>query len=713
MIKNCLFAVALLSLALAGGCAKGGNGTGNGISVAISDAGNLSVFYVTQVEQFTAKVTGTSNTAVTWSLSGTACTGSGNPCGTIDANGKYTAPANAPNPAQVTVTATSQADTTKSDSRAVTIKQITVRITPTPANVRVGLTQQFTAVALPDDAPQIFTWTIQNCTGNCGSIDPNTGLYTAPSAVPTPATFSVQAAVPPSLDPSGFNQADATIVKSRLGSSKQATTYAFRFSGFNITGATALAGNFVVATDGQTITSGVEDELTTAGWTPRTLTGFYTPTSNNQGKITLNPSGTSSNTYTVVLDANGDIQMIESDSTGTGSGVIEQVAAPSKFNTATLVGSFVLGFTGVDYLQDKRVGYAAFLPMDGAGNIGMAGGGSTPGLIDINDGGTASTAGDVTGSYSMTNGIGSMTISSVTLNKTFNFNLYAVSGTTKASNPLTVYAISTDTSTNPAVSGTVVFQDPGGAPYNNATFKSSSVVDLTGVDSTGTQSNVSLTLVSTDGSGNLSGSFDQNNAGTILSVSSFSTGYKYSATGSGRYTFQLLGDPTAKTVVPPLPFVLYASGANRGFLLECNLQPPACGSNPNTDTSVMTGTMNPQMKSHIYAASDIPSTYAAATTSSGTSGVCPLAANLLLTWVNPTQGVSGTQYGVQNATQCDASGSVTLTGAYTLNGPGNGTITLTAPAAQSYVIYAIDVSHFLMMDVDKANPNPSIIFAQQ
>jgi hypothetical protein len=51
--------------------------------------------------------------------------------------------------------------------------------------------------------------------------------------------------------------------------------------------------------------------------------------------------------------------------------------------------------------------------------------------------------------------------------------------------------------------------------------------------------------------------------------------------------------------------------------------------------------------------------------------------------------------------------------AYKLNGTGDGTITLTAPAAQSYVIYAIDVSHFLMMDVDKSNTQSSIIFAQQ
>lgn len=706
MIKNCLFAMALLSLALAGGCAKGGNGLGSGISVTISD-GNLAVFYVTQVVQFTAKVTGTSNTAVTWTMTGTACTGNPNPCGTIDANGKYTAPATAPNPAQVTFTATSQADSTRSDSVTVTIKQITVQITPAPANVGLGLSQQFTAVVVPDDAPQTVTWTIANCpqTG-CGSIDQNSGLYTAPTTtVPNPASFSVQAAVPPALDPSGFNQADVTIVKSRLGgNSKVPTTYAFRFSGFNIAGATALAGNFVVATDGRTIASGVEDELTTSGPQHITITGgSYTPVSNNQGTITLS-SGATSNTYTVVFDANGDIQMIESDSNGKGSGVIEQVASPTKLNTAALLGSFVLGFTGMD-VSLKRVGYAAFLPMDGAGCIGngTACSGGTPGFIDINDDGTASSAGDVTGIYSMTNGVGSMQLTSAALGKTFNFNLYGVAGQLTGNNPLTLFAISTDLIGNaPAVSGTVVFQDPKGAPYNNATLKGTSVSGLTGVDSTtGTNTNVALTIATTDSSGNISGTFDQNNAGTITGpAQAFGNGYKYSAagcTGCGRYTVNLLGNPTANPPVP-MQFILYASGANRGFLLD------------QSSKSVMTGTMDLQLKNHTFAASEIAGTYAAAVTSSGTSGVDPIAANLLLTWVNTgacsAQCVNGTQY-------VGTLAGVTLTGAYTLMGTGAGTITLTAPSAQNYVIYAIDLSHFLMMDVDKSNTQSSIIFAQQ
>src|SRR5882762_7367461 len=49
------------------------------------------------VQQFTATVSPNgANQAVTWSLSGAGCTGAS--CGTIDATGKYTAPANIPNP---------------------------------------------------------------------------------------------------------------------------------------------------------------------------------------------------------------------------------------------------------------------------------------------------------------------------------------------------------------------------------------------------------------------------------------------------------------------------------------------------------------------------------------------------------------------------------------------------------------------------------------
>ncbi len=335
----------------------------------------------------------------------------------------------------------------------------------------------------------------------------------------------------------------------------------------------------------------------------------------------------------------------------------------------------------------------------GAGTI-------SSGQLDINDGGTATTASDLSGTYSMANGIGTIQFTSTTLVKTFNFEIYGVSGTTNGNNPLTLYAVSTDpAATNPGVSGTVVFQDPKGSPYNNATLNSVSVASLTGADNGG--ANVSLNLLNTDGAGNVNGNFDQNDAGTILSVANFSTGYKYSATGSGRYTMQLLGNPNASPVVAPLPFILYASGNGRGFLLD------------QSSTSVITGTMAPQGKgSGTYSASQLPSTFAAATTSSAVSGVSPLAANLLFTWTNPSQGMTGTQYVGTGSPQ-------TITGTYTLNDTGVGTITLTAPAAQSYVIYTVDSSgctgqeisctlqDFFMIDVDKTITNPSVIFARQ
>jgi Heparinase II C-terminal domain len=64
-------------------------------------------------------MTGTSNTAVTWSVSGTWC--SGVACGTIDSNGLYNTPSTVPSPALVTVSATSVADPTRAGAVDLTI----------------------------------------------------------------------------------------------------------------------------------------------------------------------------------------------------------------------------------------------------------------------------------------------------------------------------------------------------------------------------------------------------------------------------------------------------------------------------------------------------------------------------------------------------------------------------------------------------------------
>lgn len=74
---------------------------------------------VGSTQQFTATVSNASNTAVKWWVNGIA--GGNATLGTIANNGLYAAPAAVPNPATVTVTAVSQADSTKSGAAATTI----------------------------------------------------------------------------------------------------------------------------------------------------------------------------------------------------------------------------------------------------------------------------------------------------------------------------------------------------------------------------------------------------------------------------------------------------------------------------------------------------------------------------------------------------------------------------------------------------------------
>ena len=73
--------------------------------------------------QFFVAVTGSGNTAVTWSvqsaIAGQGCGGAA--CGSVDANGVFTAPTVAPSPNAISIVATSMADNTKSASATIAI----------------------------------------------------------------------------------------------------------------------------------------------------------------------------------------------------------------------------------------------------------------------------------------------------------------------------------------------------------------------------------------------------------------------------------------------------------------------------------------------------------------------------------------------------------------------------------------------------------------
>ena len=166
------------------GCAGSSSHTTTPAMVMVSVSPPMATVPIGKTQQFTATVSGTSNTAVSWTVVG------GPANGMITAAGSYTAPAAVPNPAQVTVTATSQADSTKSASATVIITTAgatgAVVVSPGAATVPDFGTQQFTA-SVNGSPSTAVTWQVNGVTGGNqtdGFISTN-GLYFAPSGVPT------------------------------------------------------------------------------------------------------------------------------------------------------------------------------------------------------------------------------------------------------------------------------------------------------------------------------------------------------------------------------------------------------------------------------------------------------------------------------------------------------------------------------------------------
>lgn len=90
--------------------------------------------------QFVATITGTTNTGANWAVN--AVPYGNNTVGTLDSNGNYTAPATLGNLTNVTITATSQADTTKQASATVTFQNPVPTLTSiTPGTLAPGAFQ--------------------------------------------------------------------------------------------------------------------------------------------------------------------------------------------------------------------------------------------------------------------------------------------------------------------------------------------------------------------------------------------------------------------------------------------------------------------------------------------------------------------------------------------------------------------------------------------
>jgi uncharacterized protein (TIGR03437 family) len=146
-----------------------------------------------QSATLTALVTGTTNTVVTWNRSpgvGTLGTGSAPNAGGLSTN-TYTAPTLISTAQTITITATSAADPTKIASVQIQLTPvaITVLVSPSSVTLSAGQTEQFSATVTGVSSTGV-TWSINP---QVGSIDSNSGLYSAPSSITTSQKITVTA----------------------------------------------------------------------------------------------------------------------------------------------------------------------------------------------------------------------------------------------------------------------------------------------------------------------------------------------------------------------------------------------------------------------------------------------------------------------------------------------------------------------------------------
>ena len=451
-------------------------------------------------QRFTTKVTGTNNTAVTWSVSGMGCV-SGS-CGTVDQTGLYTAPPTVPNPSSASVIAKSQADPTKSGSATVLIVgPITVTVMPTTATVKTRGKQQFTAT-VAGTKNQTVTWSVSGagCMGSaCGSVS-STGLYKAPGTVPNPPNVNVTATsqAAPSKQASAVVTIGVPIVVSVLPSTVNVSTGGKQQFQATVTGSSNPSVTWSVSGPGCNGSAcGMIDQ-----------TGFYTA----PGAIPSPP------VVTVTATAQAD-----NSSYGTATITIVQTG-DSKLN-----GQYAFLFRGFDQLGAYEV--AGSITADAQGNI-------TTGLEDVNATlgpwmsvpitGTYQIGGDSRGTMTITSALGSFT--------------YAIAMDSKGKNGRLIEFDATGI----RGSGVLKLQDP--SAFNTAALNGGYAISLEGLDLSGSRV-ASLGSVGPSGAGFVAGNaLDVNDAGTVFTTcyslsdgSTYCPGFTgaYSVDGTGRGTMML------------------------------------------------------------------------------------------------------------------------------------------------------------------------------
>jgi hypothetical protein len=642
-------------------------------AVAISISPSTAQVVRDNSQQFTAAVKGTANTGVSWSVTGSGC--SGTTCGTINSSGLYTAPGTIPSPAQVSVTATANADATKSATAVVTIiLPVVVTISPTSSVLAVTGQQQFQAT-VNGSTDIVVEWSVSGpgCSGSaCGSIT-SSGLYTAPATVPATATITVKASA--QVESSQSASATVTIVANQ--NSKLSGQYAFQFTGFDSDGVYEAAGSFTADGNG-TITSGLEDANRSAGSaTDVSLTGTYQVTGDNRGTLILS-STLGTQTFSFAINPTGASgRMIEFDALGVrGSGIVEK-QAPTAFTLATFAGPYVVSLAGKDTAGD-RIGALAILDFNGSGAI-------VGGSIDVNDGGTISpTFGSFQGIYRIDSaGRGLVTLSIPGLaGGAFRFAFYVVSA-----NKLLLVSIDRLSASNPIFGGPAERQT--GAPFLASSFSGPTIFSLGGEKDNIPQ--VLVGRISFDGVSQPLVEFDQNTGGSVTTGNVLTGAYSVEVNGPGTLNLDNSAGES-KT------WDIYAISPDHAFIMDAS------------SADVGMGELKPQSVTSLFSNLDISGSYVLGSDEPLVSGTT------LISGISEFDGKSAITGKEDISSSAALLTGQSLSGSYSVSSTlntGRGTLILTSPSGQTLALWITSESEVLGIEIDPSNTHPVVIHLEQ
>src|SRR6185437_14876699 len=472
-----------------------------GVSITISPTSASVAGGATQ--QFTATVTGSTNTAVTWQVNG--ATGGDAINGTIDTNGLYKAPNVLPSQTTITIAVISQADTTKSafSTLTLTAPAVTISIAPSSVTLAAGATQQFTpTITVTGSSNNAVNWSVNGVKGGDtihGTIDAN-GLYTAPLSPPR-AGITVTAT---SQANTAFSASAPVTVQ--FGNASLNGTYVFfasRSGNSSGSGFFYRAGTFIGDGKGN-ITGGINDA--SAGSAGTLGTGSYSVESDGRGKLTFSDDGGTHN-FSFALTSNTRGQLIGFD---TGLAISEFIRQQDQTAaSAAPSGTYVFGLSGDNAGPAAAVGQITF-------------GSTVTGTEDSNTNGAIMTGTGLTGSMNVgTGGRGTLQLN------TSNYAVYIIDAAT--------LVLADIDATGARLAGTAYAQS---GTFTTASLGTSAYL-LSGVTSgTAPQAYAQVGRFDTNSAGSFSGGvFESNIAGASpVSNSQFGSSASYTLASTGRGT---------------------------------------------------------------------------------------------------------------------------------------------------------------------------------